>query len=79
METISKSETETVLDLDFSLDIPSDQFRDIAGSDNCYDLINAPAIAVTSYDRTRAPYGYGAIHFHDDDLDDAVWETDFKL
>ena len=42
-------------------------------------LINAAVRAVTSHnwdasstDWTRASYGYGAIHFHDDDLDDAA-------
>ena len=25
------------------------------------------------------PSHYGAIHFHDDDLDDARWETDFRF
>ncbi len=30
-------------------------------------------------DFNRAPEEYGAIHFHDDDLDDARWEVDFEL
>ena len=48
--------------------------------------MNAPARAVTSHDWdashndwTRAPYGYGAIHFHDDDLDNVAWETSFEV
>src|SRR4029077_17879569 len=28
---------------------------------------------------TVVPEDYGAIHFHDDDLDDAGWEVDFRL
>ena len=31
------------------------------------------------FDFKRAPEQYGAIHFHDDDLDDAGWEVDFEL
>ena len=27
---------------------------------------------------THAPEQYGAIHFHDDDLDDAGWERSFR-
>jgi len=30
-------------------------------------------------DWRRAPEQYGAIHFHDDDLEDAGWEPDFAL
>jgi N,N-dimethylformamidase len=48
--------------------------------------INLPARAVTGYNWTsdehnfvHAPEQYGAIHFHDDDLDDAGWEADFNL
>jgi hypothetical protein len=48
--------------------------------------VNAPARAVAGHDWdgkesdwTKATYGYGAIHFHDDDLDDAAWETDFSF
>ena len=27
----------------------------------------------------HAPQEYGAIHFHDDDLDDARWDVDFEF
>jgi hypothetical protein len=30
-------------------------------------------------DWTKAKYGYGAVHFHEDDLDDAAWDTDFSI
>lgn len=48
--------------------------------------INHPTRGVTGYNwRAKeqnfihAPNEYGAIHFHDDDLDDARWDIDFSL
>lgn len=48
--------------------------------------VNMPTRGVTGYNwRAReqnfihAPQEYGAIHFHEDDLDDARWKTDFLL
>jgi len=47
-------------------------------------LVNLPARAMTGANWTgremcfrHAPEQYGAIHFHDDDLSDCGWETDF--
>lgn len=84
--TISRGNTETLLHFDFSLDMASDHVRDISGNNYQGKLANAPTRAVTGHnwdasqnDWTRAPYGYGAIHFHDDDLDDAGWTTSFEL
>jgi N,N-dimethylformamidase len=44
-------------------------------------FVNLPTHAVTGYnwsadvyDYTQAPEQYGAVHFHDDDLDDCRWE-----
>lgn len=75
-----------ILDLDFSKDIPTDSVRDLSEYATNGLLINSPSRAVTGHDWnardvdwTRASYGYGAIHFHDDDLDDAAWEKDFDL
>lgn len=72
--------------LDFALDMSSDRIVDTSGNANHGDLINAPTRAVKGYnwdgsepDWTKARYGYGAIHFHDDDLDDAAWATDFSF
>ena len=31
-----------------------------------------------NFDWKHAPQEYGAIHFHDDDVDDARWEVDFE-
>jgi N,N-dimethylformamidase len=50
------------------------------------ETVNRPARAMTGYNWmseeqtfTHAPEQYGAIHFHDDDLDDARWEVDFEF
>ncbi|KAK2603179.1 hypothetical protein N8I77_009657 [Diaporthe amygdali] len=71
---------------DFALDMSSDRIIDTSGNANHGDLINAPTRAVKGYDWdgsesdwTKARYGYGAIHFHDDDLDDVAWATDFTF
>jgi len=49
-------------------------------------IINMPARGMTGYNWTgdeivyhHAPHEYGAIHFHDDDIDDARWEVDFTF
>lgn len=85
LETTSKGDTVTLLDFDFSLDIPTDRIRDVSNGIHG-ELINGPSRAVTGHnwdasqsDWTLAKYGYGAIHFHDDDLDDAIWNTSFEL
>lgn len=48
-------------------------------------LVNCPTRALTghnwsgtNFDWKHAKSEYGAIHFHDDDLDDARWEVDFE-
>lgn len=72
--------------LDFAQKISTDRMVDVSGNGRHGKLINAPARAVKGHDWdgseadwTKAQYGYGAIHFHDDDLDDACWDTDFKM
>ena len=47
-------------------------------------IINLPCRAMTGYNWTademvfhHKPEEYGAIHFHDDDIDDARWDVDF--
>jgi N,N-dimethylformamidase len=49
------------------------------------DTVNLPTRAMTGYNWRgwetnwmHVPQEYGAIHFHDDDLDDARWEVDFE-
>ena len=48
-------------------------------------IVNCPTRAMTGYnwsghnfDWKHAPAEYGAIHFHDDDIDDARWDADFE-
>lgn len=73
---------------DFSKGIDTDEIFDVSGSGLDGVLINAPTRAIRGHDYDHrligyswknASYGFGAIHFHDDDLDDAAWETDFKI
>ena len=59
---------------------------DVSGNGHDGELVNMPMRAVTGrrwtrreHDWRRAPAEYGAIHFHDDDLEDAGWEPDFEL
>jgi N,N-dimethylformamidase len=66
--------------------IPSDGVTDASGNDLHGRCVNAPARAMTGHNWSgreehfiHAPAEYGAIHFHDDDLEDAGWETDFEL
>jgi N,N-dimethylformamidase len=66
--------------------ISSDEVTDSSGNNLNGRCINAPARAMTGHNWrgreenfTHAPAEYGAIHFHDDDLDDAGWDTCFEL
>jgi N,N-dimethylformamidase len=68
----------------------SDGINTIVGRDlgpYLYDLqiVNCPTRAMTghnfsghNFDWKHAPKEYGAIHFHDDDIDDARWAVDFE-
>ena len=70
---------------DFSIDIESDQITDthIHGLHGL--VMNLPTRAVTGHNWTGDQFcfsadrsQYGAIHFHDDDLEDAGWEVGFE-
>ena len=74
------------LQYDFSRGMDSDTIFDISGRGVHGRLINGPTRAVTDHewdgtesDWTKARYGYGAIHFHEDDLSDAKWQIDFRV
>ena len=68
----------------------SDGINTIVGKDKgpyLFDatIVNCPTRAMTGYnwegqvfDWKTAPAQYGAIHFHDDDIDDARWATSFE-
>ena len=71
---------------DFSTDIATDRVVDISRHSLDGRVVNLPSRAVTGYNWTGevmnwqgAPEQYGAIHFHEDDLYDAGWQTDFEL
>lgn len=83
----TKSGQENVLlDLDFSIGISTDVVHDVSGNKRVGTLVNCPTRGVTGpdwdaseCDWTRATFGYGAIYFHDDALDNAAWKTSFQV
>ena len=75
-----------VADWNFAHRISTMGFRDCSGSGLHGRLINAPLRGVTGSNWTgeemcwrHAPDHYGAIHFHDDDLHDCGWMSDFEF
>ena len=73
-------------DWDFSKEISSTKLIDIGSQGLKGRLVNMPARAMTGSNWTskemcwrHAPEQYGAIHFHDDDLHDCEWQTDFSF
>lgn len=71
---------------DFARETPTRNIVDVSGNGHDGVVTNQPARAMkghrwdgTSHDWRQTPDHYGAIHFHDDDLDDAGWETDFTF
>lgn len=71
---------------DFSVDIDSDRITDSGPGRLHGRTVNLPMRAVTGHnwdtfemDYKRARAQYGAIYFHDDDLDDARWEVGFEF
>ena len=73
-----------IADWDFSCEIPSQRVVDVGPNGWHGELVNLPARGMKGSVWTgeehcwrHAPAHYGAIHFHDDDLHDCGWETDF--
>ena len=71
---------------DFSRDISSSRITDTGPNGLHGHTVNMPARAMTGHNWTdrehdfkHGPKEYGAIHFHDDDLENAGWESDFAL
>lgn len=71
---------------DFSLDISSARISDIGPHGLHGAAVNMPTRGVTGHNWTAAevdpklaPSQYGAIHFHEDDLEDAGWASDFEF
>ena len=70
---------------DFSIGVSTPRIADIGGHRLNGRVVNMPTRAVTDHlwngeehDYKHAPSQYSAIYFHDDDLEDAGWETDFE-
>jgi N,N-dimethylformamidase len=71
---------------DFSQDIPGTRMVDTGPHGLHGEFINLPVRAMKGANWTgaemcwrHAPAEYGAVHFHDDDLYDCGWETDFTF
>ena len=74
----------TVAVWDFAADIGSARVTDASGRHHHGVAVNMPMRAVTGHNFSGrevcfrlAPDEYGAIFFHDDDLEDARWQVDF--
>lgn len=74
-----------IADWDFSYDIGTTRIRDRSDNELHGRTVNLPLRAVKGIDWTgeiqnwqKAPEQYGAIYFHDDDLYDAEWQSDFS-
>lgn len=70
---------------DFGRDFATARITDVSPNQLHGTAVNLPTRAVTGrnwrgreINFQRAPEEYAAIHFHDDDLEDAGWETDFQ-
>ncbi len=71
---------------DFARETPTRRIIDRSPWGRHGHTVNLPARAMkglrwdgSAMDWRARPEHYGAIHFHDDDLDDCRWETDFTL
>ena len=70
---------------DLALGIGTDAISDVGPNHLHGNTVNLPSRGCKGFNWTgreqnwrHAPQEYGAIHFHDDDLYDAGWETDFE-
>jgi N,N-dimethylformamidase len=71
---------------DFSREIPTTRIIDVSSRALHGRAVNLPTRAMkghnwdgSEYNWTHKPEHYSAIHFHDDDLYDCAWETDFSF
>ena len=71
---------------DFARDFSAAQVTDGSTNDLKGFTVNRPTRAMKGHNWTAnyidfnlAPQEYGAIHFHDDDLDDAQWDVSFEF
>jgi N,N-dimethylformamidase len=84
--TAATAQSDLIAHWDFSSDISSAHIVDVGPHGLQGELINLPARAMTGSNWTgeemcwrHAPEQYGAIHFHEDDIYDCGWETDFRF
>jgi len=73
-------------DWDFSIGIDTESVTDVSGNGRHGETVNLPSRAVGGSNWAgqtdnwqQGTEQYGAIHFHDDDVDDARWCTTFTL
>ena len=71
---------------DFSIGIDTQHISDVGDHQLHGSLVNCPTRAMRGSNWTgqemawkHAPAEYGAIHFHDDDIYDCQWQTDFEF
>ncbi len=84
---VFESQSKNVIAIwDFSRDISSQRIVDTGPNAWHGELVNVPARGMTGckWDGTEvcwrhAPEHYAAIHFHDDDIYDCQWQTDFSF
>ncbi len=70
---------------DFATGIGQQTFKDLSANRLTGRFKNLPTSAVTGFrwsgkhqDWTKAPWDYGAVHFHDDDIYDLEWDCAFE-
>ena len=74
----------TVLDCDLSKNISSSFSKSIIGPDFFFKNFPTRAVTGSEWDGSEMnwqhkPEHYAAVHFHDDDIYDFEWDTDFKF
>ena len=86
LDGLAAASDDIVARWDFSLDISSAHIVDTGPHGLQGDLVNLPTRAMTGSNWSgeemcwrHAPEQYGAIHFHEDDIYDCGWETDFRF
>ena len=82
----SARDVDLVAAWDFSIGISTDRMVDVSPRHLHGVLVNLPTRAVTgrhggedAFCWVQTPERYAAVHFHDDDLYDAGWDTDFSF
>ena len=82
----SARDVDLVAAWDFSIGISTDRMVDVSPRHLHGVLVNLPTRAVTGRHGgedalcwVQTPERYAAVHFHDDDLYDAGWDTDFSF